>query len=192
MSATVALAIVLVFLAVFGVIAAAVASRSGDDWFAWGVLGSVLGPIGLILLWCDRRARVSEQHSAGLVSRERPGFEARILEAALEAERETGVREETIAEARSRIAVRLLRMGCGSLILVIGVVLLPLPGPGWLVIAIGLGILARDVAWAERALERVRHRIPTDDDGRMTRASMATMVTVALASLSGSLWWLLR
>jgi uncharacterized protein (TIGR02611 family) len=121
-----------------------------------------------------------------------PGFEARILEAAIEAERATGAREETLAEARARVAVRLLRIGAGSALLAVGVVMLVLPGPGWLMIALGLGILARDVAWAERALERVRRRLPTDGDGKITRATLTTMVVVALATTAGALWWSTR
>ncbi|MDB5178195.1 MAG: putative transrane protein [Patescibacteria group bacterium] len=33
------------------------------------------------------------------------------------------------------------------------------PGPGLLVIAAGLGVLATEYAWAHRALEKVRDRI---------------------------------
>lgn len=37
-----------------------------------------------------------------------------------------------------------------------GVVMLVTPGPGWLVIIIGLAVLASEFAWAERALGTVR------------------------------------
>ena len=70
--------------------------------------------------------------------------------------------------------------------------MLVLPGPGWLMIALGLGILARDVAWAERALERVRRRLPTDGEGKLSRATIATMVVIALATTAGTLWWTTR
>ena len=122
----------------------------------------------------------------------KPSLEARITDAAIEAERATGDREETISKARARVAVRLLRMGAGSTLFGVGVVMLVLPGPGWLMIALGLGILARDVAWAERALERVRRRLPTDGQGRLSRATIATMTVVALASTAGTLWWITR
>ncbi len=59
-------------------------------------------------------------------------------------------------------------MTAGSLLLVAGVFMLVLPGPGWLAIAGGLAILAKDVAWAERALERVRTRLPADEDGSVS------------------------
>lgn len=46
-----------------------------------------------------------------------------------------------------------------GLVLVIGgIVLLPLPGPGWLVIFLGLGLLATEFSWAARVLHEARHR----------------------------------
>lgn len=121
-----------------------------------------------------------------------PSLEARIADAAIEAERATGEREETVSKARARVAVRLIRVGAGSALLCVGIVMLVLPGPGWLMIALGLGILARDVAWAERALERVRKRLPTDGDGKISRATIATMAVVALATTAATFWWTTR
>ena len=121
-----------------------------------------------------------------------PSFEERILEAAIDAETASGAREETLSAARARVAVRLLRIGAGSMLLCVGVAMLILPGPGWLMIAVGLGILARDVAWAERALERVRRRLPTDGDGKISRATIATMVLVTLATTAATIWWTTR
>lgn len=37
----------------------------------------------------------------------------------------------------------------GTVVVIAGVVLLPLPGPGWVIIFIGLGILATEFKWAE-------------------------------------------
>jgi uncharacterized protein (TIGR02611 family) len=45
------------------------------------------------------------------------------------------------------------------LVIVVGIVLLPLPGPGWLVIFLGLGIWATEYAWAARLLGWVRARV---------------------------------
>ena len=42
-------------------------------------------------------------------------------------------------------------MSLGTLLLVAGVLMLALPGPGWITIAAGLAVLAKDVAWAEGA-----------------------------------------
>tara|TARA_B100001146_G_scaffold7506_1_gene6338 strand:- start:82 stop:453 length:372 start_codon:yes stop_codon:yes gene_type:complete len=118
------------------------------------------------------------------VSEEKNRFE----EAAIEAEFETGYREETRAEARRGVITRLLRMTSGTFITILGVILMPLPGPGLLIVAIGLGILSRDVAWADRLLQIVRRRLPTDSKGRLPRSSIATMVALGLAGIAFSAW----
>lgn len=112
-----------------------------------------------------------------------------LSNAALHAEYETGAREPTEAAARAHIAVRLVRMTAGTLVALTGIVMMPLPGPGLPVLAIGLAILARDVAWADRLLGHVRARIPTDDDGRISRGAILTMVVAGTAGILASVWW---
>ncbi len=60
--------------------------------------------------------------------------------------------------ARSR-AYRIVFAAAGFAVLVVGVVLIPLPGPGWLIIAAGLAMLALEFAWAAKLLERVLARL---------------------------------
>ena len=119
-------------------------------------------------------------------------FKDRIEEAAIEAEFATGEREETVEEARSNALVRIARMTLGFIVVIIGIIALPLPGPGWLIIAAGLTILSRDVAWAERLLRYIRKRVPgIPEDGKIPPSSLATMALVTLAAVSASLWWTL-
>jgi uncharacterized protein (TIGR02611 family) len=54
-----------------------------------------------------------------------------------------------------RVAVTVI----GVVVVAIGVVLLPLPGPGWVIIFAGLGILASEYAWAARLLKWVRNTL---------------------------------
>ncbi|MCB2223010.1 MAG: PGPGW domain-containing protein [Actinobacteria bacterium] len=54
---------------------------------------------------------------------------------------------------------RVRRWGAGVLglsIVAIGLVLMPLPGPGTVIVLLGLAYLRRDYAWADRMLARVR------------------------------------
>lgn len=44
----------------------------------------------------------------------------------------------------------------GGVITLIGVIALVAPGPGWLIIFTGLGILATEFAWAARALAHAK------------------------------------
>ena len=46
----------------------------------------------------------------------------------------------------------------GGAVLLLGLALIPLPGPGLLVVPLGLGILALEFAWARRCLRAVRQR----------------------------------
>jgi uncharacterized protein (TIGR02611 family) len=51
-----------------------------------------------------------------------------------------------------RIAVGIV----GGLVTVVGVIALVAPGPGWLIIFAGLGILATEFAWAAYVLEHAK------------------------------------
>lgn len=46
----------------------------------------------------------------------------------------------------------------GSLVLLIGIIAIPYPGPGWLIVFAGLGILSTEFAWAQSALEYLKMR----------------------------------
>jgi uncharacterized protein (TIGR02611 family) len=48
------------------------------------------------------------------------------------------------------------RTAAGLLVVMVGVALIPLPGPGWLVVIGGLALLARDHEWAAGLLRRAR------------------------------------
>jgi uncharacterized protein (TIGR02611 family) len=114
----------------------------------------------------------------------------RFERAALRAEYETGRHERTEQRARTNIVIRLARMTLGATVLLAGLVMLALPGPGWLAIAAGLAILAKDVAWADRLLRYVRRKIPgVPEDGRVPRSAVLTAVALGAAGVAASVWW---
>ena len=51
---------------------------------------------------------------------------------------------------------RLSRIVGGFTLLAIGVVMIVTPGPGWLVILLGLGLLAAEFVWARRLMDRIK------------------------------------
>jgi uncharacterized protein (TIGR02611 family) len=55
------------------------------------------------------------------------------------------------------IMVRRLKIAVGFLLLVLGGVMIVTPGPGWLAVGGGLGLLASEYDWARRWLTRVRN-----------------------------------
>lgn len=79
----------------------------------------------------------------------------------------------------------------GFVIIVTGIVLLPLPGPGWLIIFAGLGIWATEFAWAGRLLEwtKVRARAAIGWTMRWPRWVKGATVVAVLAALYPT--WLL-
>ena len=53
-------------------------------------------------------------------------------------------------------AKRFLKILFGFTLLVLGVVMLVTPGPGWLTIVLALGVLAAEFVWARRLLDRLK------------------------------------
>jgi uncharacterized protein (TIGR02611 family) len=54
-------------------------------------------------------------------------------------------------------AKRFFKILIGFTLLLLGVVMIVTPGPGWLVILLGLGLLAAEFVWARRLLDRMKH-----------------------------------
>jgi uncharacterized protein (TIGR02611 family) len=52
---------------------------------------------------------------------------------------------------------RIFRVVAGFTLLLAGVVMLVTPGPGWVVILLGLGLLAAEFVWARRLMDRIKH-----------------------------------
>lgn len=116
---------------------------------------------------------------------EHPARDA-VVAAAFEAERLTGRAEETEDQLRRGVAIRLARMIGGFVLIGIGIALLPLPGPGWLTIVIGLSLLP--FAWAERTIVQIRRRIPgIPDEGRIPPRTWIIMGVMTAAFVAGSI-----
>jgi hypothetical protein len=101
------------------------------------------------------------------------------------AAREPGLVSEPIAPARVRWRPSLsgiLGRVAGWTLVVVGVVLMPLPGPGTLIVVAGLRILVPHHRWAAVVYDRVRDRAVA-----AARAGVATTPRV-VASLAGVLW----
>lgn len=62
---------------------------------------------------------------------------------------------------------RIFRIVAGFTLLAVGVVMLLTPGPGWLTILLGLGLLAAEFMWARRLMDRIKR-----EGGRIRNAVM--------------------
>jgi Putative transmembrane protein (PGPGW) len=112
-----------------------------------------------------------------------------MLDEAVEAEIELE-HESTVAEAERGLIRRAARVLAGAVLVVVGLFLLVLPGPGLVVIALGLGLMSRDVPFARRWLRLVRARIPATDDGEVAAWVIVVSVLMLMASVGGSVGWL--
>ena len=70
-----------------------------------------------------------------------------------------GLRDRIRRRRTIHLAYRSIIGVLGGTIIVVGIILLPLPGPGWLVIFLGLGLLATEFEWAERLLAFARDKV---------------------------------
>lgn len=70
-----------------------------------------------------------------------------------------GFRDRLKAHPALALAYRIGVAVVGAAVVLLGLFLVPLPGPGWLIVFVGLGILATEFAWAERLLDFARAKV---------------------------------
>lgn len=81
----------------------------------------------------------------------------------------------------------------GAAVLVMGIVAIPYPGPGWLIVFAGLAILGTEFVWAQRVLQFLRRHYDTwtrwlrGQPGGVRLLVMTGTLTVVLLTL-----WLLN
>jgi uncharacterized protein (TIGR02611 family) len=109
---------------------------------------------------------------------------------------ESGARPRMIERVRARQErhrqrnriFRVAFAAAGFVVLLVGVVMLFTPGPGWAVIVLGLGMLALEFTWAENALERVIDQAERAADqvtkgSPLRRAALLAVGVLSLAAL---------
>ncbi len=60
------------------------------------------------------------------------------------------------ASTKRQKAQKALRTLVGAIVLLVGIITIPYPGPGWLIVFAGLAILARDYPAAQRVLDTIQ------------------------------------
>ncbi len=76
-----------------------------------------------------------------------------------EPERDWEWRRRIRANPHSHRVYRTVIGAIGTIVVVAGLVMVPFPGPGWLVVFIGIGILASEFDWAKRLLDYGKARL---------------------------------
>ncbi|WP_229401368.1 TIGR02611 family protein [Micromonospora okii] len=80
------------------------------------------------------------------------------------------------ANPTGRVTLKILISVAGAIVVTVGIALIPLPGPGWLLVIAGLGIWAVEFHWARRLLAFTRRHVH-----RWTRWATTRPLPVRLA-----------
>jgi uncharacterized protein (TIGR02611 family) len=104
------------------------------------------------------------------------------------ARRRDRLRERPTADFVYRIVVGVV----GTAVLVVGVVAIPYPGPGWAIVFIGLGILATEFDWARRLLAYAKERYDKVMDWFHRQSTVVQILGGVLTALivAATLWLL--
>ncbi|MGN7779002.1 TIGR02611 family protein [Mycolicibacterium sp. 22603] len=96
------------------------------------------------------------------------------------------LRERPVADLIYRSVVGVV----GTLVLIVGIIAIPYPGPGWAIVFLGLGILATEFRAAQVVLQwvRIRYDRAMDWFGRQHIAVKALSALLTAAVVIASLW----
>ncbi|RBP63926.1 uncharacterized protein (TIGR02611 family) [Brevibacterium sanguinis] len=99
-----------------------------------------------------------------------------------------------MAKPHTALAYRVVVALLGAFVVLIGLALVPLPGPGWLIVIIGLFVISTEFHWARHVLQFVRTNVE-----RWSRWIMAqpvwvrwTVGAVTLAFVAVVVWAVVR
>lgn len=99
-------------------------------------------------------------------------------------------RERIRARPHSHRIYQVVVAVVGGTLTIGGLALVPLPGPGWAIVILGLYVLASEFAWAERIRDLVVDRVKAWTRW-LGRQSVAVRLAVGLATflcVAGALW----
>lgn len=82
-----------------------------------------------------------------------------LTEATPEEDSPPGFLDRIRANPTGRLALKIGVGVVGTLVVAVGIVLIPFPGPGWAIVILGLAILAVEFAWARRLLHFTKKHV---------------------------------
>ncbi len=89
-----------------------------------------------------------------------------------------------------RLALRIGIGVLGGLVVAVGIVLIPFPGPGWAIVILGLAIWALEFAWARHLLEFTKRHVQswTHWIGRQSLPMRAVIGVVGMIFVAAIVW----
>ncbi|MDT5037802.1 MAG: hypothetical protein QOE03_2987 [Micromonosporaceae bacterium] len=101
------------------------------------------------------------------------------------------IRARFHATRAGRVAFRVLIAAAGLALIVLGLLLVPLPGPGWLIVLGGVAVWAIEFTWARRLLRYLRERLRRWNEWTRRQHRLVRIpVALALLAVVGVAAWL--
>ncbi|GIH71091.1 TIGR02611 family protein [Sphaerimonospora thailandensis] len=94
-----------------------------------------------------------------------------------------GWRDRVRARRGGHLALRVVIGVIGCVMIVGGLIMVPFPGPGWLVVFAGLAVLATEFPWASRLLELAKRAVLAATDW-LRRQNWFVRVVASLLTLA--------
>ncbi|GIM93245.1 TIGR02611 family protein [Paractinoplanes toevensis] len=101
-----------------------------------------------------------------------------------------GVLDKIRANPTGRLALKIGIGVLGGLVVAVGIVLIPFPGPGWAIVILGLAIWAVEFAWAKNLLEFTKRHVKawTSWIGRQSLGVRAIIGVVGMIFVAAIVW----
>ena len=105
-----------------------------------------------------------------------------------------GWRRRIRSTTAGRITLKVVVAVIGVSVVLLGIVMIPLPGPGWLVVFAGLAILSVEYVWAKHVLRYGRDKVWgwTHWIGRQSWWTRSAIGLVGLVFVAAALWLAIR
>ena len=101
-------------------------------------------------------------------------------------------RRKIRSNSHSHLIYRIVVGVVGLVIVVIGLILVPFPGPGWLVVFLGLAIWASEFEWAHKLLRIAKHTLKEWTERLKPRPWwMKGLALLVIAAAVAAVFWLM-
>ena len=102
----------------------------------------------------------------------------------------TGRLDRIRTNPTGRLALRVGIGVLGGIVVAIGIVLIPFPGPGWAIVILGLAIWALEFAWAKNLLEFTKRHVQswTHWIGRQSLPVRGVIGVVGMIFVAAIVW----
>jgi uncharacterized protein (TIGR02611 family) len=106
------------------------------------------------------------------------------------ADEDPGFLDKVRATPTGRLTLKIGIGVLGALVIALGIILIPFPGPGWAIVILGLAIWSLEFAWAKRLLEFTKRNVKawTSWVGRQSLPVRVVLGVVGLIFVAAVVW----